>query len=90
MKDPKWHKAVQKEYDQMMNVNAWDLIQLPSGKRALPFLWVLKMKVNEDTKSEEAKAQLVVHGGQQVAGRDYTSTFAPTPALNSFKLIMAI
>ena len=90
LKDPKWREAIQKEYDQMTDVNAWDLVRLPPGKRALPFLWVLKLKVDEDTKSEEAKAQLVVHGGQQVAGQDYTSTFAPTPALNSFKFIMAI
>ena len=74
----------------MMKVNAWDLVRLPPGKCALPFLWVLKVKVNEDTKLEEAKARLVVHGGQQVAGQDYTSTFVPTPALNLFKFIMAI
>ena len=56
----------------------------------LPFLWVLKVKVNKDSKSEEAKARLVVHGGQQVAGQDYTSKFTLMPALNLFKFIMAI
>ena len=32
----------------------------------------------------------MVHSGQQVAGQDHTSMFMPTPALNSFRFIMAI
>src|SRR5271165_606905 len=37
LKDLRWREAIQKEYDQMMNVNAWDLVRLPPGRRALPF-----------------------------------------------------
>jgi len=78
LKEPRWREAIQKEYDQMMDVNAWDLVSLPPGRHAVPFIWVLKLKVDEDSKAEEAKARLVVHGGQQVAGQDYTSMFVPT------------
>lgn len=35
-----WKKAMQEEYDSLIKNKTWSLVDLPSGKRALPCKWV--------------------------------------------------
>lgn len=42
-----WKKAMQEEYDSLLQNKTWSLVDLPSDKRALPCKWVFKTKTNE-------------------------------------------
>ena len=90
LKDPKWREALQKEFDQMIGQNAWVLEPLPTGEKAIPMIWVLRIKVNEDTKEEKYKGRLCVDGTKQIKGVHYDATFTPNPSMNSFKFLMAL
>jgi hypothetical protein len=36
----KWEKGMEEEKDSLVNNQTWDLVQLPTGKRALQNKWV--------------------------------------------------
>jgi hypothetical protein len=64
-----WSKAIQEEYDQMINDEVHGpaiLGQLPSGANLIGTMWVLKIKRNPSTgEIEKYKARLVALGNQQ-------------------------
>jgi hypothetical protein len=40
----KWEQGMKEEMDSLENIQTWDLVQLPVGKRALKNKWVYKLK----------------------------------------------
>jgi hypothetical protein len=40
----KWEQGMKEEMDSLANNQTWDLVQLPTGKRALQNKWVYKLK----------------------------------------------
>jgi hypothetical protein len=54
-----------KEYEQMMTMDAWKLVPPTPGEKPLHMLWVFREKDNGT-----AKAPLVVNGSAQFVGRD--------------------
>ena len=49
--------------------------------------WVFAWKTDSNTK---VKARLVARGFRQQPGAEYLEAFAPTPAMSSIKVILAV
>ena len=46
----KWYNAMQEEMDSLHENYAYELMELPEGKKALRNKWVYKLKIGEDGK----------------------------------------
>ena len=40
----KWEQGMEEEMDSLVKNQTWDLVKLPTGKRALQNKWVYKLK----------------------------------------------
>ncbi|CAH9142241.1 unnamed protein product [Cuscuta epithymum] len=78
------------EIQALENNSTWSLVPLPPGKRALGCRWVYKVKHKSDGTVERLKARLVIFGNRQVAGLDYTETFAPVAKMVTVRAFRAI
>ena len=54
----------------------WNLVQLPTGKKAIGCNWVFAVKVNPNGSVARLKAQLMAKGYAQTYGVDYSDTFS--------------
>ena len=55
----------------------WNLVYLPTGKKAIGCRWVFAVKVNPDGSVTRLKARLVAKGYAQTYDVDYSDTFSP-------------
>jgi hypothetical protein len=83
-----WLVAMHKEINLMSEMNVYELVPLPTDKRAIGCQWVLEFK--EDLKGGPAfKAWLVAQGFSQVPGVDFGKTFAPVAKSASIRVLSA-
>ena len=68
----------------------WDLVPLPTGKKAISCGWVYKTKRHADGSVERLKARLVAKGYSQRPGFDFTEVFAPTCRQPTIRMFLAI
>jgi hypothetical protein len=57
-----WKKAMVEEMDALDKNEAWDLVELPAGRKPVGSKWVFKKKLNAAGKVEKYKARLVAKG----------------------------
>ena len=57
----KWEQGMDEEMDSLVRNQTWDLVKLPTEKRALQNKWVYRLK-EEDGGKNRYKAKLVVKG----------------------------
>eukprot|EP00253_Pinus_taeda_P004968 PITA_04968 len=69
---------------------AWDLVELPAGRKPIGSKWVFKKKTNAEGKVEKYKARLVAKGYSQVPGIDFGDIFSPVAKVTSVRLILAV
>ena len=72
----KWERAMQSEMDLLHHNSTWKLVNLPTGKRALPCKWVYKLKVTTNEGKPKYKARLVAKGFRQQQGVDFEEIFS--------------
>jgi hypothetical protein len=85
----KWEQGMKEEKDSLENNQTWDLVQLPTGKRALQNKWVYKLK-EEDGGEKRYKARLVVMGFAQKKGIDFDEIFSPVVKITSIRTILSL
>ena len=57
-----WKNAMVEEMDALDKNKAWDLVELPNGRKPIGSKWVFKKKLNAAGKVEKYKARLVAKG----------------------------
>ena len=63
---------------------------LPTGKKAIGYRWVFKVKFNHDRSVARLKARLVAKGYAQTYGVDYFDTFSPLAKLTFVRLFISL
>ena len=68
----------------------WDLVPLPTGKKAIGCRWVFVVKFNPERSAARLKAHLVAKGYAQTYDDDYSDTFSPITKLTSVRLFISL
>eukprot|EP00253_Pinus_taeda_P027007 PITA_27007 len=69
---------------------AWDLVELPAGRKPIGSKWVFKKKTNAEGKGEKYKARLGAKGYSQVSGIDFGDIFSPVAKVTSIRLLLSV
>ncbi|GFX38529.1 retrovirus-related Pol polyprotein from transposon TNT 1-94 [Trichonephila clavipes] len=73
----KWHDAMDKEINIMMERKVWDLVDHPDNIKILENRWVYTIKYDENNKIVRYKARLVARGNTQLRGESFDEVFSP-------------
>ncbi|GFW10104.1 retrovirus-related Pol polyprotein from transposon RE1 [Trichonephila clavipes] len=71
----KWHDAMDKEINVMMERKVWDLVDHTDNIKILENRWVYTIKYNENNKIVRYKARLVARGNTQLRGESFDEVF---------------
>jgi hypothetical protein len=85
-----WKKAMVEEMDSLDKNAAWDIVELPTGRKSVGRKWLFKKKFNAQGKVEKYKAWLVAKGYSQVEGIDFGEIFSPVAKLTSIRFLLSI
>ena len=69
---------------------AWDLVELPAGRKPIWRKWVFKKKMNSEGKVEKYKARLVENCYSKVLGIDFGDIFSLVSKVNSIRLLLYV
>ena len=87
----KWIKAMESEMKSLSDSDVWDVVHLPTGKKAVGSKWVCKIKTGADGNIEWYKARLVAaEGFTQQYRADYDETFSLVVRMESFRILIAL
>lgn len=84
-----WEDAMADELKSLEQNKTWDLVELPSDRRAIKNKWIYKIKTKPDGTIDRYKARLVVKGCSQKANIDYTETFSPVARFESIRILIS-
>lgn len=87
---PQWWESMFSEINSLEARQTWELCILPAGRKAVRCKWVYKTKYNPDGSVARLKSRLCAKGFTQVAGIDFTETFAPTVKFTTLRLIFSL
>ncbi|MCH82167.1 retrovirus-related Pol polyprotein from transposon TNT 1-94, partial [Trifolium medium] len=88
--DPQWLKAMQSEYQALIDNKTWSLVPLPPHRKAIGCKWIFKIKENPDGTVNKYKARLVAKGFLQTPGFDFTETFSPVIKPVTVRIILTL
>ena len=85
-----WKEAMVDEMASLHKNEAWDLVELPTGRKPIGNKWVFKKKTNAEGKVEKYKSRLVAKGYSQVPGIDFGDIFSPVAKVTSIRLLLSV
>ena len=85
-----WYTAMLEELSSIEANSTWELVPLPSGRKAVGSKWVFKYKRDEHGAINRYKARLVAQGYTQLAGVDYFDTYSPSASLTAVRTLFAL
>jgi hypothetical protein len=85
-----WMRAVNEELDNLKRLDVWDVRPVPAGKQILKAKWVFALKTNLSGNPTCFKARYVAKGFDQIKGKQFDATFAPTATFVSMRIILAV
>ncbi|RDX85859.1 putative helicase CHR10, partial [Mucuna pruriens] len=77
---PRWRQAMALEQS-----GTWELVSLPSGKKAIGCRWIFAIKVGPNGTVDRLKARFVAKGNTQVY-----DTFTPVAKITTIRLLLAM
>ena len=86
----KWKEAMTKEFTSLIANRTWVLKPLPKDRKAVKFKWIYKVKYKPSGEIERFKARLMAKGFSQVAGVDFTGTYAPVIKYDVVRAVFVI
>eukprot|EP00253_Pinus_taeda_P004281 PITA_04281 len=85
-----WKEAMVDEMAPLEKNEAWDLVELPAGRKPIGRKWVFKKKMNAEGKVEKYKARMVEKGFSQVSINDFGDIFSPVVKVASIRLLLFV
>jgi hypothetical protein len=85
-----WNTAMVEEMDALDKNEAWNIVELPAGRKSAGRKWLFKKKFNAQRKVEKYKARLVAKDYSRVEGIDFGEIFSPVAKLNSIRFLLSI
>jgi hypothetical protein len=85
-----WKQAMNEEFASLHGSSAWELHQLPAGRRAIDCRWVYAIKIDEKGSVTRYKAPLAAKGYSQQIGIDYNEVWAPVSQVKAFRAFLAV
>ena len=76
LSNPFWRATMQEKMQFQSTNKTWDLVSLPSGKKAIGCRWKYTMKLKPDSSLDRLKAYLMAKGYSEMYGIDYQDTFS--------------
>jgi hypothetical protein len=83
-------KGMDEEMVALDKNEAWDLVELWTGRNTIGNKWVFKRKLNVEGKVEKYKAQLVAKGYSQVEGIDFDEIVSHVAKLTSIRFLLIV
>ena len=81
----KWQVAIKDEYNGLIEMGTWKLVDLPKGQKPVKHCWTFVVKLDG-----QYKARLVAKGYTQVQGINYKETFSPVAHFESVRFLLPI
>jgi hypothetical protein len=88
--DEKWKASMQEEFDTLIRMKTWELVELPLGRKAIKNKWAFKLKQNEKGEVYKLKSRLTACGYSQIENVDYDETYAAVGNRSTLRMILAI
>lgn len=85
-----WRKAMQEEFDSLLQHDVGTLVDPPEGANILGGMWVFNRKRDEFNRITRYKARWVVFGNHQIKGFDYNDTYASVGKVDSLRILLAL
>ena len=85
-----WKEAMVDAMESLHKNEAWDLVELPAGRKSICSKWVFKKKTNTEGKVEKYKARLVAKGYSQVLGIYFGDIFSLVSKVTSIRLLLYV
>ena len=85
-----WRHAMRTEMESLHKNKTWTLVDKPKDRKIVKNKWVFKVKRDANGEIQRYKARLVAKGFSQVAGVDYSETFAPVIRHSSLRVLFAL